>query len=190
MIVLPPRAPRTCLALFLVLVLGSTSRASFHLWHIHEVFSTADGSVQFIEMHNDSSGENFINGFSLTSSTHTFPFTANLPGDTAGKSLTLGTSNLSSFGFTPDLTIPANFFNPAGDTLNYAFGTSIFTFGAGQLPTDGSHSLGEGLVVQSANPANYPGQSINLVVPEPATAGATVAALGAIVLNRQRRRPA
>jgi hypothetical protein len=165
------------LALILVLLLSPSAHGAFHLWHFSEVFSTSDGSVQFIELQNHSPGENFIAGFTLTSNSHTFTFPANLPGDTTNKFLTLGTANLAGFGFTPDYTIPASFFSPAGDTLNYASFTDTFTFGPGQLPTDGRRSLSESLTPQLASPTNYAGQSIQLVVPEPASLTLAAAAL-------------
>jgi hypothetical protein len=157
-------------ALIVSLAACSTCRASFHLWHTVQFFSNASGSVQFIEMHDDFTGENFVEAFPLSSNTHTFSFPENLPGDTMDKSVTLGTASLKAYGFKPDYEIPPNFFNPAGDSINWAFDTNIFTFGPGQVPTDGVHSLAEDFSVQPAHPTNYKDESIDLVIPAPGDA--------------------
>jgi hypothetical protein len=54
---------RLVTALVPLLFLASTApiaEASFHLWKVQEVFSNADGSVQFIELVNNSPGEHFV----------------------------------------------------------------------------------------------------------------------------------
>src|SRR5262249_44488312 len=98
----------------LVCVLGSASsaRASFHLWKIDEIYSDAGGQHQFIEMHDDFSGENFLNGIQIKSNSHTFSFNKNLSGDTSNKNVLLATDAFAKdFHITPDFTIPNNFFN-------------------------------------------------------------------------------
>jgi hypothetical protein len=116
---------------------------TFHLWKIDQVFSSADGKVQFIELHDSFSGENLLQGHSITSTANSFTFPANLPSNqTANHHFLIATTDYASQpgAVTPDYTVPDNFFAVSGDTLNYA-GVSIFTFTAGQLPTDGIHSL-------------------------------------------------
>jgi hypothetical protein len=118
--------------------------ATFHLWKFDEVFSNADGSVQFIEMTNAADLEQFVSGHPLTSTTHTVTPSTDLPAVnnmTAGHHMLFATAGFGALtgGVKPDYLIPANFFNPAGDTLNWAGGFDIETFGA--IPTDGIHSL-------------------------------------------------
>ena len=52
---------------------------SFHLWDIDEVFSSPDGTIQFIELKNASNFEAFLSGKSFTTTANTFTFPSNLP---------------------------------------------------------------------------------------------------------------
>ncbi|HEV3004809.1 MAG TPA: DUF4214 domain-containing protein [Pirellulales bacterium] len=116
---------------------------TFHLWKIDQVFSSADGKVQFIELHDPANGESHLAGHSISSNENTFAFPANLPTDaTANMHFLIGTTDYAkqSGAVTPDYTVPDNFFSVAGDTINYA-DVNIVTFAAGQLPTDGKASL-------------------------------------------------
>jgi len=58
------------------------SHAAFHLWQVKEAFSSADGNVQFIEMFDSSSSENFVAGTTLQSNSDgvikTLPFRVQL----------------------------------------------------------------------------------------------------------------
>jgi serralysin len=147
--------------------------ATFHLWKFDEVFSNADGSVQFIEMTNAFDLEQFVSGHPLTSTTHTVTPSTNLPAInnmTAGHHMLFATAGFGALagGVTPDYLIPANFFNPAGDTLNWAGGFDIETFGA--IPTDGVHSLIlPGMSTAVNSPTNFAGDagSVNLAPPSP-----------------------
>src|SRR5262245_26419396 len=61
-----------------------TARAAFHLWNVKEVFSNADGSVQFVEMFDNSGGETLVNNFKLRSNSDgvikEFTFPSNIVG--------------------------------------------------------------------------------------------------------------
>src|SRR3954471_23355958 len=78
--------------------IGSPARAAFHLWQVKEVFSTADGSVQFVEMFDSFGGETLVNGFTLSASSDgnvkTFTFPSNISG-TPG-SMLIATSGFGS----------------------------------------------------------------------------------------------
>jgi hypothetical protein len=149
-------------------LLADASQASFHLWYINEVFSNHDGSVQFVELFTTSSGQQFLAGHTLASSGSTFNFT-NSPAPTNNHHLLLATAGFGAIagGATPDYTIPANFFNPAGDTLNFAGGFDIKSFTP--APTDGVMSLNytaafSGATLAVNSPRNYSGAggSVNL----------------------------
>ena len=119
----------------------------FHLWKITEVYSNADGSVQFIELRVNVSGENFIANHVISftptgGSAVNYTIPTNLVGNTSNKSLLLATSGFSSLpgGVTPDFIIPSGFLSAGGGTLN-VFGVDSITFGTGVLPTDGVNSL-------------------------------------------------
>src|SRR5690606_25582952 len=72
------KARISCMVLALLALAASPAFASFHLWEFRELFSSQDGRFQFIEMHNDNFGEEFLNGLTLRSSSggtnHDFVF--------------------------------------------------------------------------------------------------------------------
>jgi uncharacterized repeat protein (TIGR01451 family) len=116
---------------------------TFHLWKIDQVFSSADGKVQFIELHDPANGENHTAGHFISSNENTFTFPANLSTDaTANMHFLIGTASYAALSgaVKPDYVIPDNFFNPAGDTFDYA-DVDSFSFAAAQMPTDGVNSL-------------------------------------------------
>jgi hypothetical protein len=116
---------------------------TFHLWKIDQVFSSADGKVQFIELQDPADGENHTAGHFISSNENKFTFPADLSTDaTANKHFLIGTSSYAALpgAATPDYIIPDNFFSPTGDTFDYA-DVDSFSFTAGQMPTDGSNAL-------------------------------------------------
>lgn len=124
--------------------------AGAHLWRIHEVFSSADGSVQFIEMEECCGADNeiFLNDkWILSEATNSeFVFPANLPCSdcTANQYLLLATEAFAALpgAPTPDYIISEHFFDLNEDTLVYwLYIAATFPFGEGDLPTDGTHSL-------------------------------------------------
>lgn len=151
---------------------SQVASAAFHLWHIREIYSNADGSVQFVELFTAVNGQHFLNGHTLTSTGNTFNFT-NSPAPTGGHHLLLATAGFQSLpgGATPDYVIPSNFFNPAGDTINFAEGTDVNTFASPAF--DGILSLNytsatSVATTASNSPRNYAGAggSIDLSTPE------------------------
>ncbi|HVX15013.1 MAG TPA: TIGR03118 family protein [Pirellulales bacterium] len=107
------------------------------------MFSSADGTVQFIELHDPATGENHTGGHTITSNENTFTFPADLPSsNTANQHFLIATAAYAALpgAVTPDYIIPEHFFNPAGDTLNYA-DVDSFSFTSAQMPTDGVNSL-------------------------------------------------
>src|SRR5258708_6999632 len=64
--------------------------ANFHLFQIEEIFSNADGTVQYVVLHETTgaNGENLLGGHTFTStsggSTNTFVFPSDLPGGSCG----------------------------------------------------------------------------------------------------------
>ncbi len=63
-----------------------SARASFHLYDIKEVFSSSDGSVQFVELFTFVSGQQSLNGIPIIASqgasSNTFVFPSNGPAPT------------------------------------------------------------------------------------------------------------
>jgi serralysin len=142
---------------------------SFHLYDITEVFSNADGSVQFIELRvGASNGESFWNGKTITatqgSSTHTFTFPSDLPStQTANTSVLLATQGFANLGVvTPNFIIPASFLFQGSGSVNFA-GVDIFNYSA--LPTNGTLSIAVGGSTGTNSPTNFAGQTGTVSVP-------------------------
>jgi hypothetical protein len=181
--------PRSCrLGLLWVwvgaaILLGlDVARASFHVWAVTELYSSADGSVQFIKLTNNSSlftTEYFLAGHVIICTgppgiTNTFTFPTNLPAvSTANKTFLIGTSNLVTVpgGLTPDYvftnTGPFLFLNTGVANTVGIIGSvetpAVYT----NLPADGVSSLmgfGSSLIVATNSPKNFSGQA-NSIVP-------------------------
>jgi hypothetical protein len=159
----------------------TVARATFHVWAVTELYSSADGSVQFIKLTNNSifSTEYFLAGHVITCTgppgiTNTFTFPTNLPAvSTVNKTFVIGTSNLATVpgGVTPDYV----FTNKSPFLfLNSGVANSVGIIGSVEtpavyttLPADGVSSLvglGGSLVVATNSPMNFNGQA-NSIVP-------------------------
>ena len=158
--------------------------ATFHTFQIDELYSSPDGSVQFVELHEafGFNGENLLATHTLTSTqgatTRTYTFPIDLPnGVTAGKRVLIATQGFANLGIvTPDYIVPAPFLFPGGGTLNYA-GVDILTYPA--LPGDGVSSLSRSGTVGTNSPTNYAGQtgSIGPAAPPAASSGSGIPTL-------------
>lgn len=158
------------LATALGLLMASSAFAGHHLWVFSEMYSTADGQAQFVELFCPAAGEPGLGPYTVTTGTHTLNFTTNLSSSaTANTFVLIATSNFGSFagGVTPDYVVPANFFATGGGTLNYASGVSTWNYGA--VPTDGIHSLARDGSTNVNSPTNFAGQSgsVNLAAGVP-----------------------
>lgn len=144
--------------------------ADFHLWVINEIFSCADGSIQFIEMTTTTNGQHVLMGHELQATngiqTNTFTFPTNSGSPTTNKSLLIATTGFGSLpgGVTPDFTIPANFLFLEGGSLSL-IGANTLNYGPGALPLDGLMSLGRGGVTSINSPKNFAGQQGSIMCP-------------------------
>lgn len=135
------------IALALAAGLAGSAMAKSHLWRFTEVFSTADGSVQFVEMKvfdPAGIGETQFAGKPLTSNANTYLFPSNLPDEnTAQRWVLIATQSFADLpgAPTPDYILPPNFFDPTGDQLRYRATVDQITIAAGALPQDGVRSL-------------------------------------------------
>jgi hypothetical protein len=153
------------LATVVGLVLASSAQAGHHLWNFTEIFSNADGSVQFMELFTAANDEQGVGPFTVVSNTHTFNFVTSLSTNiTANTWILIATSNFAGKpgAVTPDYIIPASFFQTGGGSLNYASGIQVWNYGA--VPTDGVHSLLRNGTTAVNSPTNFAGQtgSVNL----------------------------
>ncbi|HET8875209.1 MAG TPA: hypothetical protein VFO53_02685 [Casimicrobiaceae bacterium] len=170
---------RSCVSLLvLVAVLcASSALAAFHLFRVDQVYSNADGSVQYVVMREvtGSDGENFWQGNSLTTTgaggMQQFQFPANLPSaSTASRSVLVATSGFAALGLvTPDYTIPAGFVPRAGGTLNYA---GVDQIALPALPADGVTAVDRNGNQVAATPKNFAGATATLTTPTPPAATA------------------
>ncbi len=161
-----------CLAAATMLV-SSAALAFFHTFQVEQIYSNADGTVQFVTMTTSLNGESFSQGVPFTSmdsagSQKTFTFPRNLPSSaTAGKRILIATQSFATLGIvTPDFVIPDHFVPTGGGSVGTPYSTLSYT--AGQLPTDGMNALYRTGVM--ANLAmNFAGQSASISAPPPPT---------------------
>ena len=152
----------------------SGAQAKSHLWKFTEIFSNADGSVQFVEMQVTDpagTGEWVIQGMELRSDANSYIFPNNLPQEnTFERWLLIATPAFASLAGapTPDFTIPAGFFDPTGDTLLYRNGLDGIVVPPGAMPTDGVHSLARDLSTPVNSPTNFAGVTGSVTVPSDA----------------------
>jgi PEP-CTERM motif-containing protein len=207
-----PARLRWLVAICLAIALRSPPASAFaHLWDFVEIFSNADGSVQFVEMSTAAAGETVLTAVvirSLTSfqgSEPDFHFPRNLTGSTANRRLLLATQGFAASpgAVAPDFILPDDFFAIGGDTLTLrsaaqlatVFDTLAFGPSLGRtLPSDGFLSLqrvGSGASLRFEalpnTPTNFAGQT-GALVPEPASAALVSLGLGMLAGLRARRR--
>ena len=152
---------------------ASLAQAAFHLFRIEQMYTNADGSVQFVVLKegSGSNGENMWSGNTLRATPsggaqRTFEFLNDLPSSTANRRVLVATPGFAALGIVaPDYTMPANFLPIGGGTLNYA-GVNQVTFGP--LPTDGTNALLATGTVAPNVATNFAGKSASVVPPPPA----------------------
>src|SRR5690348_1619717 len=149
----------------IVAVCALPAQAAFHLFRIDQVFSNADGTIQYVVLTEStgSNGENFWQGNRLTATgsaggAQQLQFPTNLPsGDTASKSVLVATPGFAALNLvTPDFTIPAGFIPTGGGTLNYA---SVDQIALPALPTDGATAINHNGGRVAAMATNFAGVS-------------------------------
>ena len=151
------------------LALVAPAHAAFHLFRIDQVYSNADGTIQYVVMREStgSDGEGFWAGQSLRATpaagaAQTFVFTSNLPSmSTASRSVLIATAGFAALGLvTPDFTIPAQFIPRTGGTLSYANGTDLISLP--MLPSDGVTAVDRNGAPVPATPKNFAGVTATL----------------------------
>jgi len=172
---------------FAAATFGAGAGAAFHTFQISELYSSPDGNIQFVELHEflGLNGEEFLGGHALTSrqgtTTRTYTFPTNLPdGNTASKRVLIATAGFAALGIvTPDYVVPTPFLFPGGGTIDYA-GVDIINYPP--LPTDGVSSLDRTGAVGINSPTNYAGQTGSIGPPAPPAVATGVPTLGGATL--------
>jgi hypothetical protein len=184
-----------CLAVCAVLGSGAPVRGAFHDWEIKEIFTSADGMVQFIELFTTSPSEHFIQGHPLTvtndggvPTTVTFPSNLPSPPSTANRHFLVSTAGFGALagGVTPNYAIlPPNFININAATIKIDFAhfgvgpADSVTFSGALLPKDGVNSLtdsnttvggADSLGVTVNSPTNFAGAAGSVNVGGPSFA--------------------
>ncbi len=164
--------PRWLLAAALALAAIPAS-ATFHLWSMDELYTNADGSVQFLELTALAGGQEFVGGHTLRvaqgSTVHTFTIPSNLPGDTSGRRMLFGTQSFAALGVVaPDFIVPDGFFLAGNATVTFAEGADTWSYGP--LPTDGVRSLDRDGSTATNSPQDFAGRT-GSVQPAAAPAG-------------------
>ena len=163
------------LALLMVFFIPGLLYAGGHTWRVNEVFSNADGTIQFVELKECCGLPNEVNTngkrvqSTATGSQFTLPQNQT-PGTTANLHILLGTAAFAATpgAPTPDYILNDNFIGLSGDTINlFPNGAADITFGLGDLPTDGVNSLhdaGAGFSVLPNSPTNQAGISGSITI--------------------------
>jgi Ca2+-binding RTX toxin-like protein len=135
------------------------SELTFHLYDINELYSNADGSVQFIELTiGGFNGESFWGGHTITvtqgATVNSFTFPSDLPNtQTANRPVLIATQAFADLGIvTPNFIVPAGFLFTNGGTVNFA-GADIVSYTS--LPTDGTLSINRTGVTAVNSPTNF-----------------------------------
>ncbi len=173
-----PNSPRWLMVLALAFV-ATAARAEFHTFQIEELYSNADGSVQYIVLHESQGmdGENLlrqrIRSPACSRAVHRLLhvlaqpagrqlrlYMAVDPAPTAGKRVLIATAGFAALNLvTPDYVIPNGFLPISGGTLNYALVDQV-SWSA--LPTDGGSALNRADMTIPNMATNFAGQSASI----------------------------
>ena len=154
-----------CLLATWLAVTGAPAAATS--FAIEQIYSNADGTVQFVVLHETLGlpNDNLWGGRTLTSthagSTRTFTFPADLSGTaTAGKRVLVGSQGLATLGLVaPDYVMPDGFLATDGATLAYA-GVDLVTYVA--LPANGADAIDRTGATIAALATNFAGATAAL----------------------------
>ena len=149
------------------LAFATQASATFHTYKIEQLYSNADGTVQFIVLHEAAraDGQEFWAGHELRSTsnagTKTYTFPNNLPrDDTANTRVLIATEGFAALHIlTPDYVIPNGFLATKAGSVNFA---DVDEFGYASLPTDGVMALKSNGVPVPNVATNFAGQSASV----------------------------
>jgi hypothetical protein len=147
---------------------SSAAFATFHLYKIEQVYSNADGTVQFVVLKSVADFENQWKGHTLTSTdssgVRTFTFPVNLPSEnTAFTKVLVASQGFAALGLvTPDYVIPNNFLPVGAGTLDFGEGAYTLDLAPGQVPIDGTNAFYTPGTVAKNLATNFAGKSASV----------------------------
>jgi len=161
-------------ACLLAAALAATAPAARAAFQIEELYSNADGTVQYLVLH-ETAGSNGLQALHLMALTSnhsgtnkTYLFTNDLPSaQTANTRVLIATPGFAALGIVvPDYVVPDQFFATDAATLTFA-GTDQLAYAS--LPTDGINALARSGAPTPNAATNFAGASAS-VIPQPITA--------------------
>jgi len=174
--------------------------ASFITWEVNEVFSNADGTIQFVEFF-ESNGQNgqrsfdgkqlktFVAGAPANDALNVHTFNDDVASDlTANRFALVATEGFASLpgAVEPDFVMPDGFIDVSVVVKIKLGNIDEFSFAQGAIPTGGVNSLHRtGTSVRLNSPTNFAGQAGSIDVPEPSATALGAVALVCIVALRQ-----
>lgn len=162
--VLFPTAAILALSAWGVLGSAGTAWAGAHTWDVNEVFSNADGTIQFIELRENAgtANETGVGNQTLSSTTQSFNMGAGaVAAPTSNRHFLIATAAFAALpgAPTPDVLIPPGsipFFAASADTISYG---AIDSWSFTSAPTNGIDSLDRTAGVGANSPTNYAGDT-------------------------------
>jgi cytochrome c553 len=159
-------------------------------WRIAEVFSSSDGSLQYIKLSTPSNNQDRLGGRQLRSfdangvALQTFTFPANLTStQTADTSLLVATGAFSSVTqLHVDYVIPASFIPRDGGEIRLE-GIDTLSYRKSQLPRNGTQALNRAGSAVTAAPVNRVGQTTAVAVPAISTFNDSTGVVNLPVVN-------
>jgi hypothetical protein len=166
------RLLRSCV-LTILLLATSAALANFHTFRIEQIYSNADGTVQFVVMHEafSTNGENLWMNQVLTGndgmSTKSFTFPSNLPSsNTAGRRVLIATPGFAALGLvTPDFLIPSGFLPRGNGTINTVNFAGVDHVDYASLPADSSKAIDHSAAPVPNVATNFAGLSGSIAGP-------------------------
>jgi len=164
--------------LLAVVLCAANAQANHHTFDVGELFSNADGTIQFVELFeaNGTNGQNVFGGRAIDANSGAVVFPSNLPSSTtANKRVLIGTAGFAATpgAPAPDYVLPDNFLSVGPDQVRFCSSgtcTTVWdTLAYATLPTDGVTSLVVGGSTGVNSPTNFSGQSGSIDVSEPAS---------------------
>jgi hypothetical protein len=160
------------IAAALLALWATTAFGNFHTFRIEQIYSNADGSVQFVVMREaqGADGEHVWSGHSLgvssaTTSTH-YPFPTNLPSErTAERRVLIASEGFAALGLiAPDYVFPNGFLIAGEGIVNFA---EVDQVAYTALPRDGRMALTRDGTLIPNLATNFAGQTASVTPPPP-----------------------